>query len=74
MQLLSAIGVARSDMYLTIARDLVRNADHALLVVRHEGKYWLLDNATDELLDASKSYDYRPILTYSETGKWLHGY
>lgn len=74
MQLLSAIGVSRSDMYLTIARDLVRNADHALLVVRLEGKYWLLDNATDELLDASKSYDYRPILTYSDTGKWLHGY
>jgi predicted transglutaminase-like cysteine proteinase len=74
MQLLSAIGVARSDMYLTIARDLVRNADHALLVVRSEGKYWLLDNATDELLDASRSYDYRPILTYSESGKWLHGY
>ena len=74
MQLLSAIGIPRSDMYLTIARDLVRNADHALLVVRLEGKYWLLDNATDELLDASKSYDYRPILSYSETGKWLHGY
>lgn len=74
MQLLSAIGVARSDMYLTIARDLVRNADHALLVVKLEGRYWLLDNATDELLDASKSYDYRPILTYSDSGKWLHGY
>lgn len=74
MQLLSAIGVARSDMYLTIARDLARNADHALLVVKLEGRYWLLDNATDELLDASQSYDYRPILTYSDSGKWLHGY
>ncbi len=74
MQLLSAIGVARNDMYLTIARDLARNSDHAVLVVKLDGKYWLLDNATDELLDASSSYDYRPILTYSQSGKWLHGY
>ena len=74
MQLLSAIGVSRKDMYLTIARDLVRNADHALLVVKLDDRFWLLDNATDELLDASRSYDYRPILSYSETGKWLHGY
>jgi predicted transglutaminase-like cysteine proteinase len=74
MQLLSALGVARSDMYLTIARDLARNADHALLVVKQDGKYWLLDNATDQLLDASQSYDYRPILSYSAGGKWLHGY
>lgn len=74
MQLLSAIGVSRNDMYLTIARDLARNSDHAVLVVKLDDKYWLLDNATNELLDASNSYDYRPILTYSQSGKWLHGY
>ncbi len=74
LQLLAALGVPRSDMYLTIARDLARNADHALLVVRQGGKFWLLDNATSQLLDASQSYDYRPILSYSESGKWLHGY
>src|SRR5690606_30186376 len=50
MQLLAAIGVPRSDMYLTIARDLARNADHALLVVKINGQTWLLDNATDKIL------------------------
>lgn len=74
MQALAALGVPRSDMYLTIARDTVRNADHALLVVRLEGKYWLLDNATDTPLDAAVSYDYRPIMSFSTSGKWLHGY
>ncbi len=74
MHLLAALGVARSDMYLTIARDLSRNTDHALLVVKQDGNYWLLDNATDRLLDASQSHDYRPILSYSAGGKWLHGY
>ena len=74
MALLAGAGVRRADMYLTIARDLARNADHALLVVKSEGKFWLLDNNTDRLLDASAANDYRPILSYSSSGKWLHGY
>jgi hypothetical protein len=59
-------------MYLTIARDLVRHADHALLVVRHAGRFYLLDDSTDELLDGNLANDYRPILSFGE-GKWLHG-
>lgn len=74
MQLLASMGVNRSDMYLTIARDLARNADHAMLVVRTGDGHWLLDNATNELLDASRSYDYRPILSFNTNNKWLHGY
>ena len=74
LQLLAAMGVPRGDMYLTIARDLTRQADHALLVVKLDGKLWLLDNATNQLLDAQGSYDYRPILSYSSAGTWLHGY
>lgn len=74
MQMLAALGVPRSNLYLTIARDLVRHADHALLVVKMDGGYWLLDNASNQVLDASSSYDYRPILSYNESGTWLHGY
>ncbi len=74
MQLLAALGVAHSDMYLTVARDLVRNADHAVLIVKLDGKHWLLDNSTNELLDASRSNDYRPIMSFSQSHKWLHGY
>lgn len=74
MQLLAAMGVPRDAMYLTIARDLARAADHALLVVRLDGQDWLLDNATDQVLDASESYDYRPIMSFSGNERWLHGY
>jgi len=74
LQLLAAIGIPRSDLYLTIARDLARNADHALLVVKFKGRFWLLDNATDQLLDARESYDYRPIMSFNDTKKWVHGY
>lgn len=74
MQLLAAAGIPKSDMILTIARDLVRNADHAVLIVRYNGQHYLLDNSTDEVLDASSSHDYRPVLSFSGTQAWLHGY
>lgn len=74
MQVLAAMGVPREAMYLTLARDLVRGSDHAMLVVRLEDRSWLLDNSTDQLLDASESYDYRPIMSFSVGNKWLHGY
>jgi predicted transglutaminase-like cysteine proteinase len=74
MQVLAAMGVPREAMFLTIARDLARASDHAMLVVRIDGRHWLLDNATDQVLDAGESYDYRPIMSFSAENKWLHGY
>jgi predicted transglutaminase-like cysteine proteinase len=74
MQLLAAAGIRREDMMLTIARDLVRNADHALLMVRLGDRYVMLDNATDAVLDASQANDYRPVLSFGQGRAWLHGY
>jgi predicted transglutaminase-like cysteine proteinase len=73
LQLLAAVGVPREDMILTIARDLVRNADHAVLIVRTDAGWRMLDNATDEVLDAGPSHDYRAILSFGSQGSWLHG-
>ena len=73
MQLLAATGIPREDMILTIARDLVRNADHAVLIVRTENGYRMLDNATDAVLDAAPGNDYRPILSFGSQTSWLHG-
>ncbi|WP_169829100.1 transglutaminase-like cysteine peptidase [Tsuneonella mangrovi] len=74
MQLLAKMGISRDDMILTIARDNVRHADHALLMVEVDGRRVMLDNATDTLLDASQPQDYRPILSFGSKGAWLHGY
>ena len=74
MDMLAALGVARADMRLIIARDLVRNADHAVLVVSLNGGAVMLDNVTDRLLDGQMSNDYRPIMSFSQNAKWVHGY
>lgn len=75
LQLLRAAGFAADDLYLVIVKDLVRRADHAVLVVRSEGRMLLLDNSTDRVTDATAFQDYRPMLSYTAAGKsWTHGY
>jgi len=74
LQMLRAAGVSDRDLYLVIAKDLVRRADHALLVVRAGGRMLVLDNGTDTILNADNPGDYRPVLTFAANGAWTHGY
>ena len=74
MDMLAAMGIDRERMILVVARDLVRNADHAVLVVQLEDGPVILDNSTDRLLDGRLAHDYRPIMSFANNGKWLHGY
>ncbi len=74
MKLLEVIGISRADMYLVITKDLVRRADHALLVVKVDQRFMVLDNGTDQMLDAQEVSDYRPIFSYGANGAWIHGY
>src|ERR1044071_2056610 len=72
--MLRAAGFAQRDLYLVIVRDLVRRADHAVLVARTAGHMYVLDDGTDEVLDSNKVDDYRPVLTFASYGEWTHGY
>ena len=74
LELLAALGVSRNKMRLVVARDLVRNADHAVLIVTLTDGSVMLDNMTDRLLDARMPNDYRPIMSFSSNAKWVHGY
>jgi predicted transglutaminase-like cysteine proteinase len=74
MQLLREAGSSDRDLYLVIVKDLVRRADHAVLVMRAGRRMLLLDNGTDELLDSESVADYRPVLTFASGGAWTHGY
>lgn len=74
MKLLEAAGFDRHAMFLVIARDLVRRADHAVLAVRIGAELMILDNMTDAVLPSSSVSDYRPILSFNAFGRWTHGY
>ena len=72
--MLRAAGVPDNDLYLVVLKDLSRRADHAVLVVRAEGRLLVLDNGTDRIVDASDVQDYRPMLTFAAGRAYTHGY
>ncbi|HVU30059.1 MAG TPA: transglutaminase-like cysteine peptidase [Sphingomicrobium sp.] len=74
LQMLRAAGFSSRDLYLVIVRDLVRRADHAVLVARAASRLYVLDDGTDEVLDSRNVPDYRPMLTFASYGEWTHGY
>lgn len=74
LQMLRRAGFADKDLYLVILRDVARRADHAVLVVRAEGRMLVLDNGTNRIADSATIADYRPILTFSGDKAWTHGY
>jgi predicted transglutaminase-like cysteine proteinase len=74
LAMLRRAGFAERDLYFVIVKDLVRRADHAILVVRASGHMYVLDNGSDRLLDSESISDYRPVFTFAATGSWTHGY
>lgn len=74
LQLLRQLGFPAEDLYLVVVRDLVRRADHAVLVARLGDEMLMLDNNSDVIVDARRQMDYRPVFSYSSEGRWIHGY
>lgn len=72
--MLRAAGVADRDLYLVVLKDLTRRADHAVLVVRAQGRFLVLDNGTDRIVDSSDLGDYRPVITFTADRTYTHGY
>jgi predicted transglutaminase-like cysteine proteinase len=74
LAMLRRAGFADRDLYFVVLKDLVRRADHAVLVVRSEGRFLVLDNGTETLVDSAAIRDYRPILTFTAGQRFTHGY
>jgi predicted transglutaminase-like cysteine proteinase len=74
MQILRSAGIPASDLFLVIGYDLDVRSAHAVLVVRLGMEYWVLDNLTNEVRQPKYYPDFRPVVSFSANGKWLHGY
>jgi len=73
--MLRTAGVADKDLYLVILKDLSRRADHAVLVVRADDRFLVLDNGTDRIVDSADIADYKPMITFAALGRsYTHGY
>lgn len=74
LQMLHAAGFAEDDLYLVILRDEKRSRDHAVAVVRAEGRLLVLDNGTSQIVDSDTIEHYKPIMSFSAGRAWTHGY
>lgn len=72
-QTLLELGFSPSDLVLTVGRDLARG-DHALLLVRDSGEWWVLDDEESRPVRAENHTGFEPMISFSgATGQWLHG-
>ena len=62
------LGIAPDDLRLLIVRDDIRQAEHAIVAVRYEQKWLLLDNRTMAMLNASQSRHYFPLFVLNYQG------
>lgn len=73
MQALKAAGFSPRDLYLSVGRDKSRGAD-SLLLVRAEGRFYVLDDRAARPLTPEEHAKFVPIITLGGNGKaWLHG-
>jgi predicted transglutaminase-like cysteine proteinase len=68
MVALKEAGIPPEDLRLLILRDMAHADDHAVLAVRLEGRWLLLDNRMLVMLPASELANYRPIFVADDEG------
>lgn len=72
MQALKAAGFSPRDLYLIVGRDSKRGAD-ALLLVRAEGQFYVLDDRIDRPQTPEEHIRFVPVITLGQGKTWLHG-
>jgi len=74
MQALLALGFSPNDLYLTLGRDPVGGPMTLLAVRTAPGRYLTLDDLGGAPVPADRRERFQPILSFSETGSWLHAF
>ena len=69
---LKRLGVDISEMRLVILQDENLRAAHAVLAVKYQDKYMILDNQVNAVLPDTQILHYRPVYSINEGGWWLH--
>ena len=65
---LRELGVSPDDLRLVIVQDEKREIGHAVVAVRQENRWLILDNRTMAILDVDDVRDYRPLFALDQHG------
>lgn len=72
LQALRALGFDPAALYLSVGRDIGRG-DHALLLVRLDAEWWVLDDRFAKPIPAAGLSGFTPIITFSGETAFIHG-
>lgn len=73
LAILSALGVPEEDMTVVVVKDLARGIGHAVLAVKADESYDVLDNLTDAVRRDADISTYVPLYSIGPAGAWIHG-
>jgi len=65
---LRAAGIAADDLRLVIIRETTTGEDHAVVTVKTDGRWRVLDNRTLVMIDDSELTKYRPLFAFDAEG------
>jgi len=66
-------GIAPDDLRLVILHDLKRNTNHAVLAVRQDQEWLILDNRTLIIVNAEEARHYHPLMVFDHRGARAFG-
>lgn len=69
---LRSLGFKDSQLRIVVLQDLNLRLAHAILVVYHRGRAYVLDNQIKTVVPADKVYHYKPFYSINEKHWWLH--
>lgn len=71
--MLRRLGISQADMYLSVLKDRSRERYHAVLIVRVDGTYHVLDIYDDTVWSDGMYGNYQPLYSITASNAWLHG-
>ena len=73
MQALRALGFPARDLYLTIGKETIGGPPITVLLVRLNGRYFVLDDWSGPPIPVERRKDFVPMLSFAQGGSWIHG-
>lgn len=69
---LKRLGWTDDELRVTAVKDLNLKVGHAVLIVSHQGKTWVLDNQIRRVVDTESVRHYQPVFSINELFWWRH--
>jgi predicted transglutaminase-like cysteine proteinase len=69
---LKELGWGDDAVRVVAVRDVRSGVGHAVVVARHAGRSWVLDNRLAAVTELERLSHYRPVYSINDSGWWLH--